>query len=91
MVITLPLLFWGLSPPSSTDLPEGGGMPPDSPGSGIAAVDLALELGSTTLNLMLFRLLYLKLMPRSLLKVRVAKCLEASVKICPNSSPLQSP
>ena len=30
-------------------------------------------------------------MPRSLLKVRVAKCLEASVKICPNSSPLQSP
>jgi len=66
-------------------------MPPDSPGSGIAAVDMALELGSTTLNLMLFRLLYLKLMPRSLLKVRVAKCLEASVKICPNSSPLQSP
>ena len=43
-------------------------MPPASPGSGIAAVALALELGSTTLNLMLFRLTYLKLMPRSLLK-----------------------
>jgi len=68
MVITLPLLFWGLSPPSSTDLPVGKGMPLASPGSGIAAVALALELGSTTLNLMLFRLRYLKLMPRSLLK-----------------------
>ena len=65
MVITLPLLFWGLSPPSSTDLPEGKGMPPASPGSGIAAVALALELGSTTLDLMLFRLRYLKLMPRA--------------------------
>jgi len=66
-------------------------MPPASPGSGIAAVALALELSSTTLNLMLFRLRYLKEMLRSLLKVRVAKCLEASVKICLNSSPLQSP
>ena len=40
---------------------------------------------------MLFRLRYLKLMPRSLLKVRIAKCMEASFKICPNSFPPQSP
>ena len=60
-------------------------MPPASPGSGIAAVALALELGSTTLNLMLFRHTYLKLMPRSLPKVLATKYLDTSVKPIPTA------
>jgi len=65
-------------------------MPPASPGSGIAAVALALELGSTTLNLMLFRLTYLKLMPRSLLKGSYCKVHGSSVYIPPQRlSPLE--